>query len=246
MDDNQKEMWMDYSKGISVEHIKASYKSPTTFQSEFNVLLDKIVKENNFESAIEIGCEAGISLMLLTKSLKKATFLDYDHTILEKVEKACEKLNFHNTNCIAEDMFTMNSITDETYDLSYNSGVIEHYTKEVRTNAIKSYARITKRGGYVIVAYPNHHSLPYRLSYLIGKNILGTKVWPWPTEYKFYSLEDEMRSAGLEYVSRVTMDRYTIFNHWIAKYKLTRSFLLFLDKFMHFEGYLTVCVAKKR
>jgi ubiquinone/menaquinone biosynthesis C-methylase UbiE len=245
MEDNQKEMWMDYSKGISEEHIIKSYANPTTFQSEFNVLLNKIVSENNFESAIEIGCEAGISLMLLSDSLKKATFLDYDHTILEKVEKACKKLNFKNTNCIVEDMFIMDSIPDETYDLSFNSGVIEHYTKQVREKAILSYSRITKKGGYVIVAYPNHHSLPYRLSYLIGKKILGNKVWPWPDEFKYYSLEDEMKSAGLEYKTRVTMDRHTIFNHWVAKYKLTRYFFLFLDKFMHFEGYLTVCIAKK-
>ncbi|HMK07077.1 MAG TPA: class I SAM-dependent methyltransferase, partial [Flavobacterium sp.] len=147
-------------------------------------------------------------------------------------------------NCICEDMFTMNSIADETYDVAYNSGVIEHYTKEVRTNAIKSYARITKKGGYVIVAYPNHHTLPYRLSYLIGR-AMGKKIWPWPKEYKFYSLKDEMEAAGLVYVNRTTMDRNTIFNQWITKYKITRSFFLFLDKFMHFEGYLTICTAKK-
>lgn len=245
MEDNQKEAWMDYSKGISVEHIKKSYNNPTSFQSEFNVLLNKIIVDNKFQSAIEIGCEAGISLMLLNKCLKKSTFLDYDYTILEKVEKASSELNLQNTNCISDDMFTMNSISDETYDLAYNSGVIEHYTKEVRTKAIQSYSRITKNGGYVIVAYPNHHSLPYRLSYLIGTKILGKKVWPWPKEYKFYSLKDEMEGAGLEYISRTTMDRNTIFNQWITKYKLTRMFFLFLDKFMHFEGYLTVCVAKK-
>lgn len=238
-------MWMDYSKGISVEHIMASYKNPTTFQSEFNVLLQQIVADNNFESAIEIGCEAGISLMLLSKSLQKATFLDYDHTILEKVEKACEKLHLDNTNCVTEDMFTMHSIADEAYDLSYNSGVIEHYPKDVRQKAIESYSRITKKGGYVIVAYPNHHSLPYRLSYLIGTKILGTKVWPWPYEYKFYSLKDEMQAAGLQYIGRSTMDRHTVFNHWIAKYKLTRAVFLFLDKFRKFEGYLTICIAKK-
>jgi len=244
MANDQKQAWLDYSKGISVDHILKSFKNPTSFQSEFNVLLQKTIAENHFQSAVEIGCEAGISLMLLNPHLKKSVFLDYDHTILEKVEKASGELGLQGTECICEDMFTMTAIPDETFDIAYNSGVIEHYTKEVRTKAIKSYSRITKKGGYVIVAYPNHHSLPYRLSYLIG-NMIGKKLWPWPKEYKFYSLQDEMAAAGLQYVSRTTMDRHTIFNQWITKYRSTRILFLFLDKFMHFEGYLTVCIAKK-
>lgn len=244
MNNDQKKMWLDYSERISVDHILQSYNKPTSFQTEFNVLLQKVIVDNNFSSAIEIGCEAGISLMLLNNVLAKSTFLDYDHTILEKVQLAAKSLQLKNTETICEDMFTMNSIQDETYDLAYNSGVIEHYTKEVRTNAIKSYTRITKKGGYVIVAYPNHHTIPYRLSYLIG-NMMGKKTWPWPKEYKFYSLQDEMEAAGLVYEGRVNMDRHTIFNQWITKYKLTRALFLFLDKFMKFEGYLTVCIAKK-
>jgi len=244
MENNQKQAWLDYSKGISIDHIKNSYNNPTNFQVELNILLQRISKKNNFKNAIEIGCEAGISLMLLSKNLEQSTFLDYDHTILEKVEKVCESLHLKGTNCICEDMFTMSSIEDDSYDLAYNSGVIEHYTKEVRTAAIKSYARITKKGGFVIVAYPNHHTLPYRLSYLIGR-MLGKKVWPWPKEYKFYSLKDEMEAAGLEYLERTTMDRDSLFGQWITKYKITSKFFLLLDKFMHFEGYLTVCIAKK-
>jgi|SRR6218665_37147 len=241
---DQKQAWLDFSKGISVDHIKHSYKNPTTFQADFNILLKKHIQDQHVKSAIEIGCEAGISLMLLNQALTKSTFLDYDDTILEKVAQATAELGLENTECICEDMFTMKSIADETYDLSFNSGVIEHYTKEVRAQAIASYSRITKKGGYVIVAFPNHHSLPYRLSYLLGR-MLGKSVWPWPKEYKFYDLKDEMQAAGLEYVKRVTMDRATIFKIKVCKYKVSRSFFLFLDKFLHFEGYLTVCVAKK-
>jgi len=244
MIDDQKKMWLDYSERISVDHILQSYEQPTSFQKEFNVLLNKIVVDNGFSSAIEIGCEAGISLMLLNPVLQKSTFFDYDHTILEKVETAAATLHLKGTDFICDDMFTMSSIGDESYDLVFNSGVIEHYTKEVRAKAIKSYARVAKKGGYVIVAYPNHHSLPYRLSYLIG-NLIGKKIWPWPKEYKYYSLKDEMAAAGLIYVDRLTMDRHTIFNQWITKYKLSRAFFLFLDKFLKFEGYLTVCIARK-
>lgn len=244
MENDQKQAWLDYSEGISTDHIKNSFRNPTSFQSEFNVVLKKIVTENKFHNAIEIGCEAGISLMLLNKELERSTFLDYDHTILEKVAKVALDLDLKGTDCICEDMFTMESIADETYALAYNSGVIEHYTKPVRTDAIKSYARITQKGGYVVVAYPNHHTLPYRLSYLIGRS-MGKKVWPWPKEYKFYSLQDEMEAAGLVYLGRTTMDRSTLFKQWITKYKLTRAFFLFLDKFFHFEGYLTVCTAQK-
>ena len=244
MENDQKQDWLNYSKSITVAHIKKSFENPTSFQSEFNVLLKETIAKNNFNSAIEIGCEAGISMMLLNQNLSTSSFLDYDHTILEKVESVCKELGLRGTNCICEDMFTMDSIANESYDLAYNSGVIEHYTKTVRAQALKSYARITKKGGNVIVAYPNHHTLPYRLSYLIGR-MMGKKTWPWPKEYKFFDLKDEMEAAGLIYVGRTTMDRETLFKQWITKYKSTRSLFLFLDKFFHFEGYLTVCIAKK-
>lgn len=244
MEKDQKQIWIDYSKTITVDSIKHHLSKPTSFQREFNVLLSSIVKENNYKSAIEIGCEAGISLMLLNNELEQSTFLDFDHTILEKVEVACKELNLKGTVMLNEDMFTMESVADETYDLSFNSGVIEHYTKEVRSKALASYARITKKGGHVIIAYPNHHTFPYRLSYLIGR-MLGKKVWPWPKEYKFYSLQSEMEEAGLKYIKRVTMDRETLFKQWVTKYKITRQLFLFLDKFFHYEGYLTVCISKK-
>jgi ubiquinone/menaquinone biosynthesis C-methylase UbiE len=244
MEIDQKQIWIDYSKTITVDSIKHHFSKPTSFQREFNVLLSSIVKENNCKSAIEIGCEAGISLMLLNNQLEQSTFLDFDHTILEKVAVVCNELNLKGTVMLNEDMFTMESVSDETYDVSFNSGVIEHYTKEVRHEALKSYARVTKKGGFVIIAYPNHHTFPYRLSYLIGR-MLGKKVWPWPKEYKFYSLQDEMEAAGLRYIKRVTMDRETLFKQWVTKYRSTRQLFLFLDKFFHYEGYLTVCISKK-
>ncbi len=74
---------------------------------------------------------------------------------------------------------------------------------------------------------------------------MGKKVWPWPKEYKFYSLQEEMEAAGLQYIKRETMDRETLFKQWVTKYKTTRKLFLFLDKFFHYEGYLTVCISKK-
>ena len=47
MENDQKQAWLDYSKGISIAHIKNSFNNPTSFQSEFNVLLQKIIKDGN-------------------------------------------------------------------------------------------------------------------------------------------------------------------------------------------------------
>lgn len=245
MDNNkQKDIWIDYSQQITVSSIINHFNNPTSFQKEFNVFLSEILSKNKYKSAIEIGCEAGISLMLLNQKLEKSTFLDFDHTILEKVERTSKELQLKGVDFINDDMFVMSEISNDTYDLVFNSGVIEHYDFKTRCEAIKSYARILNNNGYMVIAYPNHHSFPYRLSYLLGQ-ILGKKVWPWPKEFKFYSLEKEMEKAGLKYSQRVTMDRETIFKQWVTKYKITRNLFLFLDKFFHYEGYLTVCVAQK-
>lgn len=244
MINDQKQIWLDFSSTILVDHIKSSFLNPSSFQIELNLLLENIVKQNNIQKGVEIGCEAGINLMLLTKYLKRSTFFDYDETILEKVKVVTTSLGLKGVDFVCEDMFTMNSIQDETYDLVFNSGVIEHYTKDVRIQAIKSYARITERGGYIIIGYPNHYSVPYRISYLIGR-LIGKKVWPWPKEFRFFTLKDEMEASGLQFLHRTTVDRYTIFNRWISRYKIIRAFFLMLDKVNHIEGYLTVCIARK-
>jgi len=59
MENEQKQAWLDYSKGITIGHIKNSYKNPTNFQTEFNTLLKEIVIKNKVfqQSKLDVKLE---------------------------------------------------------------------------------------------------------------------------------------------------------------------------------------------
>jgi len=52
----------------------------------------------------------------------------------------------------------------ETFDLVYNSGVIEHFDDEKLEEALRAMARVTRPGGRVLAVVPNAACLWYRLA----------------------------------------------------------------------------------
>lgn len=76
------------------------------------------------------------------------------------------------------DAHYMKGVADETYDLVYNSHLLEHL--ENPCLAISNWFRITKKGGYLIMAVP-HRDLYER------KKVLPSK---WNLDHKFFILDD--------------------------------------------------------
>jgi len=102
------------------------------------------------------------------------------------------------------------SCSDESYDVVFNSGVIEHFNKKERIDILREYRRVLKRNGMMIIAIPNHYSLPYRSAYLFKKKFLRGFLWPWPEEYKIYDLEEELGLVDMQLVKRTTSKRNDI------------------------------------
>ncbi len=176
----QLDVWKSRTEKISVSDIEKAYQNPATFQRDLVGFINELCKKNNYKKVMEIGCEMGVTSMLLDDSLEK-TFLDYNDDILNKVKQACYKLNKQG-HFLSEDMFSM-SLPDKSYDLIFNSGVIEHYTFDERIALLKSYSRILNDQGVMVLAIPNHYCLPYRSAYVLRKEWLNSKRWPWPAEF---------------------------------------------------------------
>jgi len=239
---NHQEIWKKNTSNISVSGIIENYHNPNAFQKELASLINKICEERKYTKVIEIGCESGITNMLLNKDLEKY-FLDLNDAMLEKVKQACSKLEIEGT-FITEDMFSMNC-SDESYDVVFNSGVIEHFNKMERIDILKEYSRVLKPGGTMVLAVPNHYSFPYRSAYLLKKKILRGFKWPWPEEFKIYDLDEELRATNLELVERVTLSKEAVFNFW-RFIRPIKKLLLWSDSLFKYEGYLTTLVIKKR
>ena len=129
---------------------------------------------------------------------------------------------------------------DEVFDVVYNAGVLEHFNFSDRKAALLEMLRVTKTGGKVIAAIPNHYSWPYRYAYLLKKR-RGT--WPYPDENKIYDFTEEL--AGVRTarcLGRRTVARKTAFS-FLRRHQ--RMIFRLLDLFFRFEGYLTVLTYEK-
>jgi 2-polyprenyl-3-methyl-5-hydroxy-6-metoxy-1,4-benzoquinol methylase len=236
-----KKIWESLSSNIHASDIISAFHNPSSFQLELASIIDEICVVHNYTKVIEVGCEKGITNMLLNKNLEKH-FLDYDNNMIIKVKQACEHLKIKGT-FLSENMFSINC-PNGFYDVLFNSGVIEHFNKKERIEILREYSRVLNNSGMMILAVPNHHSFPYRCAYLLKKRLLGGFQWPWPKEFKIFDLEEELKSVGLQLVKRFTLGKETIFHFW-GFFRPIRKLLLWSDMLFHFEGYLTTLLIRK-
>lgn len=236
---SQEEIWLEHTKNIGVDNIIYEYKNPSPFQIQFIEYIE--TNECNLnKKIIEIGCETGVASLILSDKFQK-TLLDLNPMAIELCKRAFSELR-KKADFIVADMFDM-PIDNGSFDVIFNAGVIEHFSFNERIGILKEYSRILKSGGNMYIAFPNHFSLPYRVSYLIYNLFLK---WPYPMEYKILNLKKEISMVdGLQFEERIVLSKETLFS-WLSFSKLFKNMFVFLDKFLNFEGYLTVVkIAKK-
>ena len=233
----QKEIWTDRTKNWTKDDILKLYKNPNIFQQDLSKYLNENFIQKNTK-IIEVGCEAAGTSALLNQEAD-IHLLDYNEHIIEIVKQAWNEKNL-NAHFICADMYNM-PFENEYFDIIFNGGVIEHYNKSERYKIFKEYSKKLKPGGYMIIAYPNHHSLPYKIAYTIRTL---TNRWPFPKELKIYDLKESILGLDLEFVSRTVLAKQTVFD-WLGFWKWLKWSFEKLDNLFHFEGYLTVVVFKK-
>lgn len=242
----QKEIWVETQSQICVDDIIMASERPNIPQQEFAEYLNNIIKNWEYDSCIEVGCEMATTSFLL--NCKRKYLLDFNEHIIDLLKLVGKEKGFEDTVPVHGDMFHM-PFENGMFDMSFNAGVIEHYSYEYVIEALKEMARVTKDDGRIVVAVPNHFSYVYRLAYLIGKKLddLNIKRWPYPSENKIYDLQQEAKEAGLELVERKVLSEKSLFVWWRSRYYMPlRIILKIINRIIPSEGYLTVLQFKKK
>jgi SAM-dependent methyltransferase len=107
---------------------------------------------------IEVGCGTGQTLK---------GFLWHDTV---GFDTSLPALKLAKQNCddqVQGDIFFL-PFKDNSFDLVYNSGVIEHFPEPTNIIAVKMMTQITKPGGNVIVIVPNSLCLWYRIGKFVA------------------------------------------------------------------------------
>lgn len=233
----QSEIWDDHMNRIEVADVLSAFRCPAQFQRELAALIESRAI-NGRRKIVEVGCETAVTTLLLADTNER-TVIDINQRAISLVQAATAQLD-KKVDALVCDMFGM-PFRDGEFDIVFNAGVIEHFSVEERARALMEYSRIMKNDGLMIIAFPNHHCPPYRFAYLVMR-LLG--VWRFPSEYKIYDLGEEAQRCGLRVSERLTLSKGTIFS-WLNFLPPAKALFRLLDKFFHYEGYLTVVILAK-
>jgi SAM-dependent methyltransferase len=151
--------------------------------------ISEIEKDLKKDSKIlEAGCGTGQTLSLLSKRHKT-----YGLDISEPALKLAQN------HCIFPVLGSIFNIPfcDNTFDLVYNSGVIEHFRYPANIEAVKEMARVTKSSGKVIIIVPNTLCLWYKTGKFLA--MLTKKFeFGYEEDYSPNRLKDTTKRAGLK------------------------------------------------
>ena len=113
----------------------------------------------------EVGCGSGTTSAFFASLGARITLVDLTRGALRFA---------HDHFCtlgLAADYAQMNGlrmgVRDGAFDVTWNGGVIEHFTDEGKTELLREMWRVTKPGGLLLVAVPNARDYPF----MAGKKI---------------------------------------------------------------------------
>lgn len=238
MNKQDMELWEKHTEGIGVEELKKSVEKPAVFQVELCQLINEFLSGKPEPNIIEVGCEIGITSLLITDDAKK-TLLDLNPKAIELSKKLWD-IYHKKADFVVADMFNM-PFEDKCYDMVFNAGVIEHFKENEVENALREYGRVLKDEGTMIIGFPNYKSFPYRLA-RFALTILGK--WKFPEEYNYFDLKEQIKANNLVLIERKVLSKSSIYNWWDWCPPI-KSLFKKTEKVFHWEGYLTVLIIKK-
>jgi len=150
----QAKIWEKHIENIQWDSLRKSVDNPAAFQVELKVLIDKYIEEGK-RRIIEVGCETGVSSLILSDKFDK-TLLDLNPKAIEWSEKLFDVYGKEG-HFIVADMFRM-PFEDGRFDIVFNAGVIEHFKRKELEKAFKEYGRILAEDGVMIIGFPNQFS----------------------------------------------------------------------------------------
>jgi len=169
----EKAKWNRVFKSELASH-KISFKLfPCSFWEQYYQEIIKYIsrllsyKKNHPIKILELGCGSGKGSLLLSKDIH-LTLVDFSEEALNLARFFSQKLKRgKKVKYINADIFDV-PLHDNSYDLVWNAGTIEHYKEREIIALIKKMVRLTKIGGHILIGLPNPKSLAFKKADLLG------------------------------------------------------------------------------
>ncbi len=205
-------------------------------------LLSKINIKN--KKILNIGCSRGADELVFVPQVKQWVAIDINKNVIKSVKNLVKTRVspsvFRKMKFKVDDAANL-SFKDKEFDISLSFSTFDHILdKEKREKAFYEIARVTKKGGYVIVTGPNKWNLPY---YLWSKKAQGSKTAYFGHSYSYehdftpWEMKRLLKRAGLKPLEFASNFVFTP-SIWFGGLKNMKPRSCFLKYFGFRMGYL--------
>lgn len=182
------------SRDDFVEDIQWHRKEHYSFVGLISRYIDLLLEKQTAVGVLEIGCGSAIDSYLTAERYDSRVSFTGTDLSTHSVELA-KKLGQHFKRQIAFniDDATDSNYSDESFDLIFSQGVIEHFKDP--TAIMKEQIRLLKKGGFLIIDVPQKYHILTIYKHLLM--MAGKWRFGWETEYSSSELKNLGRSFGL-------------------------------------------------
>lgn len=172
--------WNKHTESMDLNRLKVHDK-----------LVDLILSTLRSGSVLEIGAQTGIDAEFLASRGLEVTALDYS-------DAAMRLLKYRKgITSVKADALSM-PFADDTFNLAYSQGLLEHYRQPELTKLIEEQKRVVKSNGYILIDVPNTNSL---LTIMDKQIRMACRKWivPWETQFTPSELKKLGEEHGLQF-----------------------------------------------
>lgn len=129
------------------------------------------------------------------------TLVDFSEVAIKQAKERFSTSNI-DADFIVSDIMNMASIPDNTYDVVWNAGVLEHFDIAQQLQVLQEMKRILKPNGLLITINPNAKCITYQ----IGKWFMErTERWAFGQELPIYTLQEVCKEAKIEFINEYSV-----------------------------------------
>jgi len=183
-------------------------------------VLRKYVKKG--DKVLDVGCGTGKFDLLLTRKGAYSILLDFSLQVLRTTREIFHSYKSKEADFILADIRHI-PLKDNSIDVCYSEGVIEHFRNPEKRNILSEKRRVTKSEGFVITSCPNRLDVLYQIFKFVF-NAIGRWKYGFSNLLSLFDLESLTRNAGLEIIEkRGTLNNLSLFPLYFAfKHKILK------------------------
>lgn len=162
---------------------------------------------------LEIGAGTGRDSFPLADAGAQVTQLDYSRNSLLILQRLARQRNSP-TLIVGADTFHL-PFRDETFDVVFHQGLLEHFRKPVARQLLEENVRVLRSGGYLLVDVPQRFHI-----YTLAKHaLMAVNRWfaGWERSFSIGELRRELVLLGLEPVRSYGEWMYPSFPYRVAR-----------------------------